>query len=64
MTTMVEWLAPTFNHHKKRLIGAVRGSHQSQLYLDKIRETHEAGKLPHFIASLDAPKALDGLPTL
>ena len=64
MTTMVEWLAPTFNHHKKRLIGAVRGSHQSQLYLDKIRETHEAGKLPHFIASLDAPKALDGLPSL
>jgi hypothetical protein len=64
MTTMVEWLAPTFNHHKKRLIGAVRGSHQSQLYLDKIRETHEAGKLPHFIATLDAPKALDGLPSL
>ena len=64
MTTMVEWLAPTFNHHKKRLFGAVRGSHQSQLYLDRIRETHEAGKLPHFIADLAAPKALDGLPSL
>jgi hypothetical protein len=61
---MVEWLAPTFNGHKKRLFGAVRSSHQSHMYLSKMRESHEAGKLPEFINSLAAPKALDGLPSL
>jgi len=61
---MVEWLAPTYNNHQKRIFGAVRGSYQSQLYLDKMREKHEAGKLPEFIADLAAPKALDGLPSL
>ena len=29
-----------------------------------MRERHEAGKLPEFIADLAAPKALDGLPSL
>jgi hypothetical protein len=29
-----------------------------------MREKHEAGKHPEFIAELDAPKALDGLPSL
>ena len=29
-----------------------------------MREKHEAGKLPEFIGDLDAPKALDGLPSL
>ena len=29
-----------------------------------MREKHEAGKLPEFIAELGAPKALDGLPSL
>jgi hypothetical protein len=60
----VEWLAPTFNGHQKRVFGAVRGSHSSQLYLDKIRERHQAGKLPKSIQDLVAPKALDGLPSL
>src|ERR1700679_4327848 len=61
---MVEWLAPTFNQHKKRLFGAVRASHQSELYLNKMREKHAAGNFPSFIDSLSGPKALDGLPTL
>ena len=61
---MVEWLAPTFNQHKKRLFGAVRASHQSELFLNKMREKHEAGKYPEFIDTLVAPKALDGLPSL
>ena len=61
---MVEWLAPTFNNHKKRLFGAVRAAHQSQLYLQRIRENHQAGKFPDFIQNLEAPKALDGLPSL
>ncbi|KAI0280575.1 hypothetical protein BC826DRAFT_975194 [Russula brevipes] len=64
LTSMVEWLAPTFNNHQKRLFGAVRASHQSFLYLQRIRENHEAGKFPDFIQSLEAPKALDGLPSL
>ncbi|KAI0245352.1 hypothetical protein BJV78DRAFT_1158704 [Lactifluus subvellereus] len=64
LTTMVEWLAPTFNNHKKRLFGAVRASHQSQLFLDRIREKHSAGELPDFIDTLAAPKALEGLPSL
>jgi hypothetical protein len=63
-TTIVEWLAPTYNNHQKRVFGAVRGSHSSQLYLNKIRERHEAGKLPKSIQDLAAPKALDGLPSL
>ena len=63
-TTIVEWLAPTYNSHQKRLFGAVRGSHQSQLYLDRVREKHTAGELPKSIADLSAPKALDGLPSL
>jgi hypothetical protein len=61
---MVEWLAPTFNNHKKRLFGAVRSAHQSQLYLQRIQENHAAGKFPDFIQNLEAPKALDGLPSL
>jgi hypothetical protein len=60
----VEWLATTYHSHQKRLVGAVRGSHQSQLYLDRVKERHEAGRLPEFIADLVAPKALDGLPSL
>jgi hypothetical protein len=60
----VEWLAPTFNSHQKRVFGAVRGSHSSQLYLDRIKERHEAGKFPKSIEDLAAPKALDGLPSL
>jgi hypothetical protein len=62
---MVQWLAPTFDAHKKRLFGACRGSYQSTLYLDTMREKHsKAGKLPEFLESLVAPKALDGLPSL
>jgi hypothetical protein len=64
LTSMVEWLAPTFNNHKKRLFGAVRAAHQSQLYLQRIQENHAAGKFPDFIQNLEAPKALDGLPSL
>jgi hypothetical protein len=64
LTTMVEWLAPTFNKHKGNLFRAVKGSHQSQLHLDKMVEKHDAGRFPEFIESLVAPKALDGLPGL
>jgi hypothetical protein len=60
----VEWLAPTFSSHQKRVFGAVRSSHSSQLYLDRIKERHEAGKFPKSIEDLAAPKALDGLPSL
>jgi hypothetical protein len=60
----VEWLATTYHTHQKRLIGAVRGSYQSQLYLDRVKERHEAWRLPEFIADLVAPKALDRLPSL
>jgi hypothetical protein len=60
----VEWLAPTYHSHQKRVFSAVRNSHQSQLYLDRIREKHEAGKQPKTISDLNAPKALDGLPSL
>ena len=58
---MVEWLAPTFNQHKKRLFGAVRASHQSELYLNKMRKKHSSGNFPSFIESLTGPKALNGL---
>ena len=34
------------------------------MYLDKLREKHQAGKVPKFIADLAAPKALDGLASL
>jgi hypothetical protein len=60
----VEWLAPTFSNHQKRVFGAVRSSHSSQLYLNKIKERHEAGKFPKSIEDLATPKALDGLPSL
>lgn len=60
----MEWLAPTFHTHQKRVFGAVRGSHSSQLYLDKIKERHVAGRLPKTITDLKAPKAIDGLPSL
>ncbi|KAI9430876.1 hypothetical protein BJY52DRAFT_1232302 [Lactarius psammicola] len=63
-TTMVEWLSSTFHQHKKRLFGAVRASHQSQLFLNKMKERHDAGNFPDFIAELSVPKALDGLPNL
>jgi hypothetical protein len=64
LTTMVEWIAPTYNKHKGNLQRAVKGSHQSQLHLDKMVEKHDAGRFPDFIENLVAPKALDGLPNL
>ena len=45
-TTMVEWLSNVFHQHKKRLQGAVRASHQSQLFLNKMKEKKEAGQYP------------------
>lgn len=45
-TTMVEWLSSTFHQHKKRLFGAVRASHQSQLFLNKLKEKGDAGTYP------------------
>ncbi|KAF8478758.1 hypothetical protein F5888DRAFT_1865078 [Russula emetica] len=63
-TSIVEWLAPTYHSHQKRVFGIVRNSHQSQLYLDRLREKHEAGKFPKSIQDLNAPKALEGLPSL
>lgn len=64
LTTMVEWLAPTFNKHKGNLFRAVKSSHQSQLFLDKMVEKHDAGRFPEFMENLVAPKALEGLPSL
>ena len=58
---MVEWLAPTFNQHKKRLFGAVRASHQSELYLNKMREKHSSGNFPSFIESLTGYHGFKGL---
>lgn len=34
------------------------------MYLDRLREKHQAGKIPKFIDDLVAPKALDGLTSL
>jgi hypothetical protein len=62
--SIAAWLVPILDHHKSRIIRLAKNAELGRINVRTLKDFKTNKKLPSYIASINTPQVMDGLPDL